>query len=108
MTAKYAWIITRDSISGKAGGRSATGVLGPRNAPIDLVEALKAGNGRSFRMLDDDREVYYHGRIIVHDTAGLDCVGSELDFRPLDDFGTPDSGCTMIEYRSASGSLEVL
>ena len=40
-----------------------------------------------FRMKDDDGEICYYGR-----------SSSDSSFAPLDDFGMPNAGCTMIEY----------
>lgn len=81
MAREYWWVITRDLIED---GRR-VGTVGPRGAsktpPDDDL-------GRTFRMLDDDGEVYYHGTII----------GDFEGFEPLDDFGMPNAGCTAIEY----------
>lgn len=41
-----------------------------------------------FRMLDGDGQVYYGGR----------CT-PEVEFQPLHDFGTPNAGCTTIQFR---------
>ena len=93
----YAWIITEDKID----QGTAIGVIGPSDAPKDMCEQLKSGEGRTFRMLDDDDKVYYKGRIIADDP------GSEEDFGPLDDYGTPNAGCMSIEYRE-NGSWQPL
>lgn len=53
-----------------------------------------------FRLLDDDEIVYYYGRCTSCD--------DEAAFAPLDDFGMPNDGATMIEYKTADGSWEVL
>lgn len=93
---KYAWRIDRDELKLPP---SRVGTIGPRAAHPALVDRLAKGEGRRFRMLDDDGIVYYIGRIIVAETAqGADEPGTTLDFAPLDDFGMPDSGCTAIEY----------
>ena len=84
------WVITKDLISG-----GASVGMGVSNTPADkLVKHKKA---RAFRMLDDDNEVYYEG-VIVTDEAG-----TEQDFAPLDDFGMPVAGCTMIQYQTTEG-----
>jgi hypothetical protein len=49
-----------------------------------------------FRLLDDDREVYFEGH-------SDDCETEEGAFAPLDDFGEPDSGCTIIQYKDKNG-----
>ena len=82
-----AWIITKDLID-----TDAVGVTGPRNVSETATAKLEAGGGFQFRMLDDDGEPYYHG------------LSSEADtFDPLDDFGTPNAGCTDIQYSGRGG-----
>ena len=49
-----------------------------------------------FRMLDDDGEVYYIGY-----------CSDDSSFDPLDDFGTPNAGCTEIQYK-VNGKWEAL
>ncbi len=49
-----------------------------------------------FRMYDDDGELYYEGLSSVKDV-----------FQPLDDFGTPNAGCTEIKYLT-DGKWETL
>ena len=91
------WVITLDKIwSGDPGDAPATGTAGPHQATTEEVKRA-AKFGRIFRMLDDDGNDYYHGR-----TLTLEGPGSELDFVPLWEFGTPDSGCTEIQYKNAS------
>jgi hypothetical protein len=43
-----------------------------------------------FRLYDDDGVAYFEGYSSTQDT--------ERAFDPLDDYGTPDSGCTEIRY----------
>lgn len=94
---KYAWIITKDHLykdgdapNGTLGSldKSAQGTLGPSNPLTESGHKITT-NGEHFRMLDDNRELYYEGFII----------GDYDGFEPLDDFGTPDSGCTIIQYK---------
>lgn len=92
----YAWVITRDLwFEGGMripGLKSAVGVAGPRGARLEDVNRLSAGRiGKPFRLLDDDREVYYEGRYAGPDDDTL--------LAPLDDFGMPGAGCTIIQYR---------
>jgi hypothetical protein len=47
-----------------------------------------------FRLYDDEGNLYYEGRSSDAD--------SEDAFNPLDDFGTPNAGCTEIGYYSLS------
>lgn len=87
-----AWLITRDIIEeGKNDGR-----MGPSSISDDSIQALTNGEGFAFRMLDDDSELYYEGRCTIKDS-----------FQPLDNFGMPNAGCTMIQYRN-KGRWETL
>ena len=119
-TASYAWMLTYDHLEHKAGGR----VSGPRNIdPVlqaRLIAAVKmgriayyaanSGEGMTplvewFRMYDDDRELYYTG---VR-TGQAEDYGSEDGFEPLDDYGTPNAGATMIDYyKPETGGWETL
>lgn len=82
----YAWIITVDYLDPEAPNDE--GTAGPRDASEDLLDRLRKGEGYTFRIRDDDGELYYEGRC------------SEIDhFGPLDDFGTPNAGATEILYR---------
>ena len=85
-TPTYAWIIDKDHIDHTDGG-----VYGPHYISQEQLDALRSGDGRKFRMLDDDGELYYEGRIV---TARDD---DDL-FGPLYDFGAPNAGCTEILY----------
>lgn len=77
------WTITKDNIDGDA-----VGVVGPSTATLSIDE-IKA-TGQRFRLLDDDGEIYYYGRAVLDD--------DDDGFEPLDDFGTPNAGCTSIQY----------
>lgn len=84
-TPSYGWIIDKDFIDG-----TDAGIMGPSDiSPLIRVKLL-SGQGRKFRMLDDDGEVYYNGRVI----GDLDDGGD-----PLTDFGGPNAGCTLYEER---------
>jgi hypothetical protein len=97
----YAWIIDKDHIAvevePEGTNMNALGVIGPRDAPEDLILRLKHGEGRLFRMYDDDGELYYSGRILVEvpDSWAL----QDEHFGPLYDFGGPNAGCTEIRYK---------
>ena len=45
-------------------------------------------------MKDDDNIIYYRGRCIWTEDEDLETAV----IGPLDDFGTPNAGCTSIEY----------
>lgn len=126
----YAWRITTDYFGEGDEGTfmNAVGVEGPRDATKEQLKQVK--KGFKFRMLDDDGVVVYKGRLhvdnpctsewtdeepwtvedpIAQDGApyfkGYTCnwpsVPEEAGFGPLYDFGTPNFGCTDIQYRCA-------
>lgn len=101
MHANYGWIIDKDLHNGTDRGTACmSGLTGPSNIDPELERQLKAGDGKKFRLLDDDGEIYYEGRYLGPD--------DESQFGPLDDFGLPDSGCTEIQYRTQDGWWETL
>lgn len=81
-TSKYGWIITRDILDGKN-----VKIVGPNNISPELHSQLNRGEGEEFQLYDDDRELYYEGRI----------VGDYDGFEPLDDYGEPNAGCTSVK-----------
>jgi hypothetical protein len=90
------WTITADHID--SGKFSAIGTVGPSNATLDAAD-IKA-TGKHFRLYDGDGELSYEGYCTSND--------DDAAFDPLDDFGTPNAGCTAIKYRSQSGKYELL
>lgn len=98
-SAPYGWIIDTDHISDTSApegtNANAKGVTGPRNLSDNILNQLLNGGGRTFRIKDDDGDLYYTGRII---TPPAEEQG-ELDFAPLDEFGKPNAGATEIWYR---------
>ncbi|KUL44782.1 hypothetical protein ADL22_12630 [Streptomyces sp. NRRL F-4489] len=95
----YGWII--DIEHEPMEGRTETGTIGPGNIGPEIAERLRNGEGRTFRMYDDDRVLNYTGRIITSEED----EGGEIDFAPLDDFGTPNAGCTSIHYFDAAAKV---
>lgn len=93
-----AWMITKDVFRGV----DAKAVFGPSGATDEQCARLRAGEGKAFRMLDDDGELCYEGRIIDSDGTADD------EFSPLDGYGTPDAGANTIEYRNAAGAWEAI
>ena len=81
---KYYWKITH--------GDDDVGTIGPYNANESITE-----NRGRFRMKDGDHNIYYHGEI----------YGDYDGFEPLDDFGTPNAGYTIIEYNE-KGEWKIL
>jgi hypothetical protein len=77
------WIIDKDLLAmGKPGTfMNAVGVSGPHGYKGDGSELFC-----KFLMYDDDGVLYYEGR------------AKEVGFEPLDNFGTPNSGCTSIKF----------
>jgi hypothetical protein len=93
MKSDYAWIVTQDHLDDKK-----VEVIGPSNASPEQIEELKAGAGETFKMYDDDGELYYTGRII----------GDYCGFEPLDDYGEPNAGATEIKYKNDKDEWETL
>lgn len=87
---KYGWIITKDHQKDGSKGK-----MGPSNISAEMAKKLKAGEGKTFRMRDDDKEVYYEGLFLGDDS-------SEDGFAPLENFGEPNAGCTDIQYKNGS------
>jgi hypothetical protein len=97
------WTITEDKLADAADGdTSAVGTCGPRECTLTADQIKAHPATLFFQMFDDDRQHYYSGLCILPE--GL----TEEAFRPLDDFGTPNAGCTSIKYRNASGHMETL
>lgn len=82
----YRWRITKDHLDADDAKHSAAGVEGP----YGLDETLMT-NGTSFSMYDDDQECYFEGML----------YGDFTGFEPLDDFGMPNAGCTMIKINGS-------
>ena len=85
----YAWIITKDETETPGTPASSVNVCGPSGDAWnhwnkDQVRA----KGVTFKMYDDDHELYYTGKI----------VGDYAGFEPLDEFGMAYAGCTGIKY----------
>jgi len=118
----YAWIITKDHLAeceGHDGTSDAellagvnigtttycdgtcnpgeAGTTGPSTAPQALLDRLAAGQGHTFRMYDDDGELYYTGRLLRdEDNPRYD---EDTALRgPLADYGEPNAGAVRIEY----------
>jgi hypothetical protein len=111
--ATYRWTITHANPAVFPGAEQAqeVGVTGPRDA--GSTDGLP---GFTFRLLDDDGIWYYRGRIFVQGgdapslyrrrdgttpepfIASVPWAEDEA-FGPLWDYGTPNAGCTDIQYR---------
>lgn len=89
----YCWVIDHDFLS-DVQPSSDVGTMGPMKARPELLD----GECETFRLLDDDGNIYYEGRI----------AGEYDGFEPLDDFGMPNAGCVTIQYLSKDGDWEVL
>ena len=84
----YCWIITKDHIDSDS-----VSTMGPREVAgatvgsplLDLF--YKSVNPTRFSLYDDDGECYYDGML----------YGDFTGFEPLDDFGTPNAGCTKMK-----------
>jgi len=94
----YYWVITKDKLA-RPGGRSDVGVGGPRYTGItheEIMDRLKKANVEwtRFRMLDDDGNIYYYGKMYANEQL----KGGMVEFSPLHNFGAPNAGCTEIQY----------
>ena len=93
----YAWVITVDHFKPEQdGGKSLVGLSGPRSATLTTDQIKSHPQGKKFRIKDDDGELYYEG-VFVDLTSDQRLDG----FQPLDDYGTPGLGATVIEYWEA-------
>jgi hypothetical protein len=93
----YAWLVYHDHLD-----RRRVSVYGPGGVTDGQCKRLAAGEGTRFRLLDGDGILYFSGRL-------LGDAESEDGFGPLDDYGTPDSGCTTIQYLTpGTGKWETL
>jgi hypothetical protein len=90
----YAWIITKDHLAEPGDTDTDVGTTGPSDAPDDLIALLSDGKGHTFRMYDDDGELYYTGRLVARD----DEMGEDECYGPLGDFGMPNAGAVTITY----------
>lgn len=98
MSIDYGWIITKDFINqGKE-----VGIIGPSGVSDAVTAQLIRGEGSKFRLYDDDCNLYYEGIQITGNNSDEGC------FAPLDDFGTPNAGCTYMKVENAEGKWEEL
>jgi len=84
----YRWIITKDRISGPE-DKSAVGIEGPSGSDSSLKS-----NPQHFSLYDDDKICCAEGMMYSTDEYHN---GEEALFSPLDNFGTPNWGCTGIK-----------
>lgn len=92
----YAWMIHRDNLADRE-----VSVWGPRNAPEELVERLRAREGKTwtFSLYDDDGIRYFTGRLAtLADSPEDDETGpSGALMAPLSDYGEA-FGCVRIGW----------
>ena len=100
MTILYHWVITKDLITEPEHDMDEAGTYGPAGATLTAEQIQNHSLGLAFQMRDADGTVYYEGVYVGPDDETL--------FAPLDDFGTPNAGCTEIAYRNALGEWEWL
>lgn len=84
----YAWLITKDLID----EGEAEGTMGPRGCGLTVEEIKAHPMVEEWRCYDDDGNLYYQGLVVLgeHGTG----------FEPLDDFCSPNAGCTEIRYKN--------
>ena len=97
---RYHWTITQDHIRDPEHDRDEAGTHGPHDTNLTADQIANDPKAIEFRLYDDDGEHYYTGKYLGPDDETL--------FAPLDDFGTPNAGCTSIHYRNALGVWEML
>lgn len=90
----YAWIITKDHLAEDGILDSDVGVQGPIGADRMALAKVSDGEGRLFRVYDDDGILYYTGRLF--DTTGE--YGEAACYAPLGDFGMPGAGAVVVKY----------
>ena len=101
-----AWIIDKDHLKdpNDPGERDEAGTMGPSDAPDELCRRLqlKSKPGQTFRLYDDDGELYYTGRILFEPIDGepvtIETADEEDAFGPLWDFGAPNAGANDLRY----------
>lgn len=115
----FAWIITKDHLYPTAPDifSDESGVIGPYQAPDDLVDFLteRYTNGKkslkrpkssksvmryTYRMYDDDGELYYTGVLVSYVPKTDDFPSDDALMAPLYDFGGPNAGAAVIKYES--------
>jgi hypothetical protein len=79
------FIVTYDHLD-----RKEVAITGPRGTTLSEKQLRE---GHKFRMLDDDGHVIYEGHLFGDKE-------SEDGFLPLDCYGTPNAGCTEIQYKN--------
>lgn len=96
MASTYGWVVTYDHLD-----HERVSVYGPRDISDEHVKLLnkRAPETRTFKMYDDDGNLYYSGRYVGPD-------GEDM-FGPLEDYGTPNAGATEIRYRDSESSKYV-
>lgn len=98
---KTEWTITVDHIAcedaAPGTNRNAVGMVGPSGAKLTHIEIYQHPERKHFRMFDDDWVLCYSGCLVGYDL-----------FAPLDDFGTPNVGCTIIQIQNPQGVFETV
>jgi len=89
------WIITKDHLVHMGYGDDA-GTIGPSTAPDGITKEDPCLTVQ-FQLFDDDGNLYYTGKMTEN-----------ADFAPLDDFGTPNAGCTYMKYRKGNDKWQHL
>ena len=88
------WKITKDNLWEED---SSLRLELPNRAGIQSRDFEESKATEKFRMRDGDGVICYEG-----------IADKKAEFDPLDDFGTPDSGCTEIQYLKENGRWETL
>jgi hypothetical protein len=98
------WTITNDLYTDEtakpATNGNARGIVGPRGCKLTAKEIIANPLAIRFQMFDDDGELYYSGLMLPGDDGDL--------LAPLDDFGTPNAGCTTIKVANFRGGWDIV
>ena len=95
--------ITRDILTPGLHGSIANTYWGfpPRPQFEEAKKAFNRAPKMTFRLLDDDGEVYFHGQITKAQYNQRPTMGHADAFEPLD-IMQPSYGCTSIQYREGN------
>ena len=91
---EYAWFVSHGAIVEDSSGSG--GQIGPRGAKNLARFDIVINNGRQFRMLDENGESRYPGRI----------QGTYSGREPLEEYGR-EKGCVCIELGHDSESMKI-
>jgi hypothetical protein len=87
----YVWVMTYDHLD-----HVPMDVAGPHDADDTAIERIRNGEGATYKIYDDDGELYMTGRLLVDAPDVKDWI--EFADAPLRDFAGPSWGATLIKF----------